>query len=262
MSSYLFERLRQFHQSILIRPTITAEELVIIRNNMMVDKTTICRNVFKNIYKSIVNYVWIFTLNPIKLKKDKTFIDDLLTKQNLDMTEIRRNSKTIPTTDYPSLLRYNTGDCWINCKLSNGIELDDNDKKMIDHINHAVDNTTPLSYPIALFHGFELFTKYDDHNFKIGDIINNKGFLSKTPSFDVACRFALTQDTSNPKFFIVNYPANTKHINLDIRPHNEEYEYLSNSNEFFKIIDICHYHHSSRVLTFFVCDIVIKSNDK
>ncbi len=42
----------------------------------------------------------------------------------------------------------------------------------------------------------------------------------------------------NCKFLVVKYPKNTKHISLNIRYFDQEFEFLTYSNEKLKLVDI------------------------
>jgi hypothetical protein len=209
---------------------------------------------FKFSYINSFYNLFSYVFNRTKFNNDEKYINTLLSNQNLDMTEITKNSETITTKNYSNIVSYIAGNCWLNAKLSNNISLSPKDKEIHDSINDAVNNTKPLSYPITLFHGFEKYTYYNEKTWKINDTINIKGFLSKTPSFDIASKFANQYDFTNPKFLVVNYPIGSKHIHLDIRKYDEEYEYLTNSNEKLKLVRICYYLKFPQLMTFYICN--------
>lgn len=179
-------------------------------------------------------------MNEIVTKTNKVFEEK--TEKNLD--------------EYSSLMKYISGNCWINDKLSLGFELDDNDIKMRDNIHSILDRVEPLSFPVTLFHGFESFTHYGENNWKIGDIINIPGFLSKSLSFNVAHRFAQTENFMNCKFLVVKYPKNTKHISLNIRYFDQEFEFLTYSNEKLKLVDIKQVLNYPQNYTLYICELI------
>ena len=150
---------------------------------------------------------------------------------------------------------YICGNCWCNMKLTNNCKLSEIDLKIYDIINEIVNNVKELTYPITLFHGFEKFTNYDENNWHIGDAILFKGFLSKTPSFDVANNFARMYNFFNRKILVVKYPIGSKHIGMNIRhPDDQEYEYLTKSNEKLKLIDIYRKIKFFSIVTFYICE--------
>ena len=183
---------------------------------------------------------------------------------NYDMVEVLdKTNKAIRAINdndiYMSLVNYICGHCWINSKLSNNQKLSNDDIQQINNINYIIHTTEPMETELYLFHGFEKYTKYDEHNYKISNIINLKGFLSKTLSFDVAEIFAKHYNFFHRKFIVVQYSKQSKQISQNIRlvGHNE-YEYITFSNEKLIIIDIVQYFQFPCVYTFFICELLIK----
>jgi hypothetical protein len=178
------------------------------------------------------------------------------------------------TDMYHSMISYIAGNCYFNGKLSHNAKLIDNELKMTNDLDCIVSKLKPIPYPLYLFHGFEPGINYGDHNWTIGKVIKFPFHLSKTPAIWIADRFTnhyswkKKNDPTIPecynislisrlktlfhrKYLFCIYPENQfSHITTDIRcppdlikinPSlimNEEFEYLSNSGETFKLIDI------------------------
>lgn len=191
---------------------------------------------------------------------DQSYLTELIKNPNLNMTEIVQNTGDIVNNDsklYSAMLQYMGGNCWLNGKLSRGETLEGKDKDIYDGVNKLARSVKPLSYPISLFHGFEYNTDYGEHTWSKGHHILIPGFLSKTPSFDVANKFASSRDLFsyfNRKFLIVQYPKGSKHIGADIRhPTCPEYEYLTFSGERLQLADIHRVFSFPIIMTFYVC---------
>ncbi len=193
-----------------------------------------------------------------KLKKTFRNFDevDKTIHSHPKMSEIITKSDKVilknPEGDY-QLRRYVGGDCWLNGKLSHNIPLSDKEKTMISSIHSLLDEVEPLSYPVTLFHGFEYYTKYGSNTWKRGDIIQIPGFLSKTLSYNIAFDFAFTHAKLHLQFLIVKYPKESKHIHHNVRPFNNEFEYLTYSNEKLRIDDIFTIVQYPALLTFYQC---------
>ncbi len=193
-----------------------------------------------------------------KLKKSFRNFDevDKTIHSHSKMSEIITKSDKVilknPEGDY-QLRRYVGGDCWLNGKLSHHIPLSDKEKSMLSSIHSLLDEVEPLSYPVTLFHGFEYYSKYGSNTWKKGDIIQIPGFLSKTLSYNIACHFAFTQAKLHLQFLIVKYPKESKHIHHNVRPFNNEFEYLTYSNEKLRIEDIFTIVQYPALLTFYQC---------
>lgn len=157
-----------------------------------------------------------------------------------DMTEIRTKSDKLENTSgYYDVISYMAGNCYVNSKLSNNKPLNTNDQKILNGINYLVSQVEPLSYAVRLFHGFELLTKYNEKLWRVGSNFQILGFVSKTPSFNVAHKFAHAYNPYVPRFLVVSYPIGSQHVNIDMRnKSDEEYEYLTRSGETFVIEDI------------------------
>lgn len=149
-----------------------------------------------------------------------------------------------------ALIKFTGGNCWFNSKLSYGLAIEDYEQNIINQINRGVSLVKPLSEPVSLFHGFEKYTDYK----MIGYNIYVPGIVSKTLSLNVAKRFAYTVNNLRPQFLLIHYQAGSKHIKQSIRPFDEEFEFLSRSNESYRIIRICKYFDGFRLLTFYVCE--------
>lgn len=191
---------------------------------------------------------------------DRSHLTDLILNPNLNMTEIVQNTDDIINNDsklYSAMLQYMAGNCWLNGKLSRGKKLEGKDKEIYDGVNKLAHSVKPLSYSISLFHGFEYNTDYNEHAWYIGKNISIPGFLSKTPSFQVANKFASSRgylDYYNRKFLVVQYPKGSRHIGADIRhPTDPEYEYLTFSGEQLQLINIHRILSFPIIMTFYVC---------
>jgi hypothetical protein len=288
--------IKKMHEYLISEPEITKEYLSAQINKNMFDKTlstgtsSIGIDYLKYIYSSIYYYcvnTWgliKYNSNPIhisnknyikkivdqnqieKIREETTntsrnfFLNTNIVKKNPFMKEIIEKTEKITTVDndgYYNLTKYVGGFCWVNAKLSNGFEVSEDEQKMINSINSIVDKVEPLSYPVTLFHGFEYYTKYQ--NYKVGDIVNLKGYVSKTLSLKVAYDFAYSQNNYNPKFLVIEYPVGSKHVHHDIRPFNNEFEFLTKNDEKFKVVNIINYYDiqfptcTPTYLTFYIC---------
>jgi hypothetical protein len=148
-----------------------------------------------------------------------------------------------------AIINFTGGNCWFNTKLSHGFKIEQHEQDILDKMNRGVSLVEPLSEPISLFHGFEKYTNYKI----IGNQLNVPGIVSKTLSLNVANRFASGINYFRPQFLIIHYKEGSRHIKQSIRPFDEEFEFLSHSNETFKIIRICKYFVGLKLLTFYVC---------
>lgn len=150
-----------------------------------------------------------------------------------------------------AITKFISGNCWFNSKLSHGLKIEDCEQNILDQIDNGVSLVEPLSISVALFHGFEKYINYK----KIGNNINIPGIVSKTLSLNIAKRFAYTVNSLRPEFLLIHYKVGSRHIKQSIRPFDEEFEFLSHSNETFKIIRICKYFDGFRLLTFYICTV-------
>ncbi len=290
MFNYIIDKVFSIHKQLIQEDPITQQYL-----NEQIYKTIFDKNLNPNTFKNMYNFTFYFIANTIGLIKNfnnpvhkqnleyiksivKTnqiesienqttytsrsfFLNSKIVRTNPFMKEIIEKTEAVTNNDsdgYYSLTKYVGGVCWLNAKLSNGFELLDDEVKLLNSINGVIDKVEPLSYPISLFHGFEYYTKYSDY--KVGDIVNVGGFLSKTISYNIALSFAQSQNLLNPKFLIVNYPSGTKHVHHDIRPFNNEFEFLTKSNEKLKVINIIDFYQLKKYsfipmhLTFYICE--------
>jgi hypothetical protein len=282
MITYLINKIKNIHNLLLAEPIITKKylDLIIINTfDTYSDKTTIAE-IYTFSYYLITNFCGL--LFSYKYNNDYKYINDIIKSNDIEEIEQKiinnkdyyynRNivnenkfmkeiiEKTLKITNaydnlYSNLTKYVSGNCWLNIKLSNNISLDENDQQILDSINTAVQLVEPLSYPITLFHGFEKYTNYSEY--KVRDVINIPGFLSKSLSFNVANNFASVQNYYRPKFIVVNYDKGSKQIHHNIRILNNEFEFLTNSNEKLKVVRICNYYSNLQYLTFYICEPII-----
>lgn len=210
---------------------------------------------FYNTLRVMQNSFGYLTTSYTEIENDEKYIKSLISEPNFDMSEVRKNTESVllhKNQDYTNITSYIAGNCWLNSKLTTGIELNNYDKKIYESINNTVKNVIPLSYAINLIHGFELFTNYNEKSWRVGKTISIPGFLSKTPSFEVASRFASMYDKYLQKYMIVIYPEGSQHISLDIRPNDEEFEYLTFSNEKLKLVRIAKLYKFPHMSIFYV----------
>jgi hypothetical protein len=220
-----------------------------------VDKSQIIYNLF-NIINNFFGYVF---RDQQKEQKNKEYIHKLIRRNNVEypvtalalslkyeehpyLEEISNKTNKIKNAHpnyFPFFINY----------ISNNMTL--LEQKTIDKINILVNNIEPLSYPVTLFHGFQNNVKYNIHSqMKNGDIINIKGFACKTLSF---CSASKLTNFYQSKFLVVEYPIGSKHLYPNFKMLNEEYEYITHSDEQFVIIDIKQIYILPRCLTFYIC---------
>ncbi len=215
----------------------------------------------KKYIKNIIDYNQIEPIEK-ELMFSRNFLENTkIVKKNQFMKEIIEKTEKITEKDldgYHDLTRYVSGYCWFNAKLSHGFKITEDEEKVINSINSLVDRVEPLSYPITLFHGFEYYTSYG--NYEVGSIVNLKGFVSKTLSFNIAYQFAFSQNQFNPKILVINYPPGSKHIHHDIRPFSNEFEYITKTDEKFIVKKIISYYDiqfptlTPTFITFYICE--------
>lgn len=228
-------------------------------------------NMVYNLLRSILtNYYEYY--HHTNTPKSLDLVRSLITASDdkIDMTEIRQNTDNLfnqknmtdyEKRDYTNISKYMSGSCWMNSKLSAGIDvpLSEDEKQIMESINRTVNKVTPLSYPVVLLHGFEIGTIYNDDQWRSKHIIKIPGFVSKTPSFKVATRFAngyvnYSNNKYRSSYIVVSYPEGSQHINLDIRnKKNEEYKYLTRSNESLIITDIVKIFAFPHLYVFYLC---------
>jgi hypothetical protein len=185
--------------------------------------------------------------------------------QNEVLKEVFENTKKVEqllhsSNAYADFVKYTSGNCWINCKLSNNIALTDANQQMVNSINALVENVKGLTKSVVLFHGFEKLTDYGmSPKPFIDDIINVKGFLSKSLSLDIAKSFASSCNWLCPRILVVIYPEGSKHIFPTHRIQNTELEFLTHSNEKLIITKIVTYHEYPKYFTYFICEPVVEN---
>lgn len=183
-----------------------------------------------NIFISFDGYLPKFNTHNINNIKSKINNDN---KNLAHLNEIRKETtETLKNTEhYQSLVEYNKGNYKWNHKLSNGIELDEKEKKMHDDHVKSYDLIGYYTNNINLLHGFEDGMYYP--NININNIYKFNWCLSKTHSWAIADKYSY-----NNKFLYVIYNNISKHICVDERTADEdEYEYLG-INETLRCIDI------------------------
>ena len=220
--------------------------------------------IFKDLYFIIFNIISnIFSYN--KNNKSSEYIKKIISRKSTNnyksMKILRKKSdfmfdKYKDLNLYSGVVKWIAGNCWINALITNDyIDLiQPIDQEIFNSIKKSVELVDPIEAPIVLFHGFEKFSNYNVKDLVIGNIWTFKGILSKTINFEIAQTFATTQNYFKPSYLIVFYPANSKHIGLNIKPiHCDEFEYIGKPGEKFKIIDI---HEISKGLfleTYYIC---------
>ncbi len=289
MIYYLLDKITPIHNYLVSEPVITEDYLKTHIYKNILDKDlnpTTFKSIYSHTYFLIANTIgYIFNINNPTHLVNKKYVQDILLTSNIEqlenqltytsknfflntaivkknpyMKEIIEKTEAITNKDnegYHSLTKYVGGVCWVNAKLSNGFEITPDEKIMMDTINSVIKRVEPLSYPVTLFHGFEYYTKYS--NYKVGDVVQVGGFLSKTLSFNIALSFAQYQNLMKPRFLIVHYPTGTKQVHHDIRPFNNEFEFITKSNEKLCVKKIISYYDITRMmiptyLTFYICE--------
>jgi len=174
--------------------------------------------------------------------------------KNLIIKEVEINTNKMLEFDKEnkigsSIIKFVSGNCWFNTKLSHGHKIEEHEEKIINGINEGVKLVKQLTQPVSLFHGFEKYVNYK----KINDTISVPGIVAKTLSINVAKRFAYSTNSLRPEFLVVHYDIGSSHLKQSIRPFDEEFEFITKSNESYKIIRVCKYFDGIRLLTFYVC---------
>lgn len=233
---------------------------------------------YRNIFYFCQNICCLTRLNFKQMKSDREFVQRIVKVNNVDQLELKlkknrnleqyveilhenliikemeeKTNKVIDMFDNNfiayAITQYTAGNCWFNVKLSHNLKLNDDEQLTLKHINLATSLVEPLSVKLTLFHGFEKYVNYEINN----NVVNVKGIISKTLSLNIAQRFASGTNNLQQEFLIINYSEGSRHIKQSIRPFDEEFEFLSHSNESFEIVRICKYFDNFRLLTFYVC---------
>lgn len=179
-----------------------------------------------------------------KILKSHPMLNEVITNTYI-MLEKYDNKNDIAS----ALTQFIAGNCWFNAKKSYGYKICDCEQSIIDNINKGVELVDPIKSELYLFHGFEKYVLYDIDN----GIVNVKGFTAKSLSFTISERFAIGTNYLRPQFLIVKYPKDSKHLKMSIRPFDEEFEFLTHSNESFKIQEIYKYFNGIQLYTFYFC---------
>jgi hypothetical protein len=277
----MFNFLYSIHSKLLADPKITPDFLTRIHNKTFFDTTPdipIYKTLYKNCFYVIANLFFYIGSNKKEMIKDYEYVQSIVKLNNV--TDIERDLKynrdfkkytsilhTHPTIKemeektlnmldsdkenniVSALTKYTAGSCWFNIKLSHGLPIEQYEQQILNSINLGAQLVKPLSTPVALFHGFEKYTKYDI----VEKNINIPGIVSKTISLNIAKRFATTVNYFRPEFLIIHYKAGSKHMHQSIRPFDEEFEFISHSNETFKVLRTCRYFEGLKLMTFYVC---------
>jgi hypothetical protein len=277
----MFNFLYTIHSKLLADQKITPEFVTSIQSKTLFDTTPdvpIYKTLYKNCFCAIANLFFYIRVNKKEMIKDYEYVQSIIKLNNVD--EIERNLKynrdfkkyTSVLHSHPiikemeektsnmfdmdkennivsAMTKYTAGNCWFNIKLSHGLPLEDCENEMLKSINLGAQFVKPLSMPVALFHGFEKYTKYDI----VENSLNIPGIVSKTISLNIARRFATAVNYFRPEFLIIHYEAGSKHMHQSIRPFDEEFEFISHSNETFKVIRTCKYFEGCKLMTFYVC---------
>lgn len=265
--SNAFNKIYNFHKSIVSEET----SLDIIKNEK--SKTIFSpndynlqiysKNIYEHIFYGIVNIIYFVSIGLNRNKyfqyiNDTKYIENIMSKQDLDMIELRIKSDiALNNQIYSGILNWIAGNCWSNALITNGYtdQLDSHDKYIIDSINKGIELVEPIDKALVLFHGFEKFSNYKEKNFYEGQTFTFPGILSKTAKFSVAEGFALSQNYLQPKYFVMFYKPGSKHLGLDTKPKQyDEYEYIGKSGETFRIIKICRLFKGFHLQTFYVCE--------
>lgn len=276
----MFYYIKKFHRYMINIP-ITKDFLDKLQNKTIFDNTPdepyykiIYQNLFYGV-SNIIEYVsgdskqrqidYEYIQSVIKMNDIETIESKLLTDRNINtyketlhkipiIKEVEDKTdkmlKLDPESDIScAIIKFTAGNCWFNSKLSWDFPVEPYEQHMLNQLNKGVSLVEPLSTPISLFHGFEKYTRYNI----IGKYLNVKGIVAKTLSYNVAKRFAYSTNNLKPKFLLVHYDKESRHIKQSIRPFDEEFEFLSHSDETFKVIRICKFFDGLRLLTFYVC---------
>ncbi len=278
--SYLYMKITLIHNHLMNYPILTEEHL-----NKITSSNVFAGPIYHNHYRDLIylignifdyiiqynnpvqdiNYKKIIKIhdsnNTEYIEKKLSYIRSIpkaleFVKSNEFMKEIiEKTNKITKNSDDYYLNQYVAGNCWVNSRLSHNFELYEKDKLILECINSMVERVEPLSYPIQLFHGFEKWTNYGNpDNYKIGDIINIPGLLSKSLSLNISYNFAICENYFRPKFLVVMYPKGSKQIHFDARIFNTEFEFLTKSNEKLVLREILWYYQFPKKLTFYVCE--------
>lgn len=248
----------------LLDTNVKNDEINKLRNISFLEPYNI--GIYDNIKNTYQTFYYIYSnlYEYCKMTKDEIIlnnqiIQEIFDLEDCDMNEVRIKTKVVLDNKpdlYYGVMRWIAGNCWCNSLITNNYNSDliDLDYDIINSINKSIELVEPINKPLVLFHGFELFSNYKEHNLKINNTFYFPGILSKTSKFSIAKKFAITQNFLQPKYFIIFYPANSKHIGLDIKlKHNDEFEYIGKQNEQFKIINICKTFDGIRLNFFYIC---------
>jgi len=227
-----------------------------ISDKNILDYNIIFKKIYQTIFYLCYNITNKFIFNDLM---DNIWIETILITQDLDLKELRtKTEKATSNPDlYSGIVKWISGNCWLNSLITNGYtnHLSDIDKQIINSINKSIELVEPMSKPLVLFHGFEIYSNYNEKDFKVGHTFTFQGILSKTTCFRIAQCFAQSQNYLQPKYLVVYYSSGSKHLGLNTKlPKYDEYEYIGKSGETFVIKKIYKRYNGLRLETFYVCD--------
>lgn len=278
----MFKFITNLHNS-LVNSNITDKFISDIQSKTIFDITPdepYYKMIYRDIFYRFLNIFEYFSLDKKQMKLDYDYIQSIVKLNNVSDVELqlKKNRNIIKYIEIlhqipiikemekktsamleldkeneisSALRKFTGGNCWFNSKLSHGLKIEDYEQNILNQLDKGVSLVNPLSEPVSLFHGFEKYTNYKI----IGNEICVPGIVSKTLSLNIAKLFAFTTNSLRPEFLLIHYDVGSQHIKQSIRPFDEEFEFLSRSNEKFKIIRICKYFDGFRLLTFYVCTI-------
>lgn len=276
----MFKFITNFHDS-MMTAHVTEKFISNIQSKTIFDSTPDEPNYvtfYRNVFYGFLNIFEYISMDKKQMKMDYDYIQSIVKLNNIcnielqlrsnrnmqKYQEILHQNRIIKEMEEKTdrmlklddehdiacaLTKFTGGNCWFNSKLSHGLPIEQNEQFILDQINRGVSLVEPLSEPVSLFHGFEKYTDYKI----IEKNIYVPGIVSKTLSLNIAKRFAYTVNSLRPEFLLIHYDIGSKHIKQSIRPFDEEFEFLSHSNESYKIIRTCKYFDGIRLLTFYVC---------
>lgn len=107
--------------------------------------------------------------------------------------------------------------------------------RIIQQIFETLDNVEPYEDEVTFYRGVRHTSSFPIKNLKVGDIIRDFGFTSKSASREAALKF--TRDSCC--LLIIQYPKQSVHLNLeDISYFPDEMEFLTYPGEIFEITKI------------------------
>ena len=105
--------------------------------------------------------------------------------------------------------------------------------RIIKDIFKALNDAPVIEEEVVLFRGVESTTSFPVKDFKVGQIITDPGFASKTSVGSTAYTFAGTSCC----ILIIRYPPGSKHIRLYYPLLTDEHEYITYPGETFVVVE-------------------------